>query len=124
MTVSQISIITSTLWSQNANTLPELISPGKSNNCIIGVVCTTSINGKRTPGSSSRWSGGTWTVKKYSQIKGLLYSKEPALQHQFNEAIDKLIRFREAEISSETCIKWPNQTKPSIFGTSRRISQP
>ena len=54
----------------------------------------------------------------------LLCSKEPALQHQFSEAIDKLNRVREAEISSETCIKWPNQTKPSIFGTSWRISQP
>ena len=36
----------------------------------------------------------------------------------------KLIQVCEAEISSETCIKWPNQTKLSIFGTSRRISQP
>jgi hypothetical protein len=36
----------------------------------------------------------------YSQIYDLLYSKEPALQHSYNEAIDKI-----------------------IFGTSRRISQ-
>ena len=33
----------------------------------------------------------------------ILYSKEPALQHGFNAAIDKLIRV--FEISSETCIK-------------------
>ena len=41
--------------------------------------------------------------KKYSQIYGLLYSKEPALQHRFNEAIGKLIRVCGAEISSEKC---------------------
>ena len=41
--------------------------------------------------------------KKYSQIQGLLYSKEPALQHRFNEAIGKLIRVLEAEISSKKC---------------------
>ena len=29
--------------------------------------------------------------KKYSQIYGLLYSKETALQHGFNAAIGKLI---------------------------------
>ena len=39
--------------------------------------------------------------KNNSQIKGLLYSKEPALQHRSNEAIDKLIRGRGAEISFE-----------------------
>ena len=43
--------------------------------------------------------------KECSQIKGLLYSKEPALQHRSNEAIDKLIRGRGVEISSETCDK-------------------
>ena len=62
--------------------------------------------------------------KKYSQIQALLYSKRPAWQHRSNKAIGKLIRVCGAEISSETCVKQPNQTKPSIFGTSRRISQP
>ena len=44
-------------------------------------------------------------LSKYSRIKGLLYSKEPALQHGFNAAIDKLIRVSEAEITSEMCDK-------------------
>ena len=39
------------------------------------------------------------------------------MQHRFNEAIDQLIRVREAEISSETCIKWPNQTV-NIWGAT------
>ena len=43
--------------------------------------------------------------QKYSQILGLFYSKEPALQHGFNEAIGKLMQVREAEIFSETCAK-------------------
>ena len=41
-----------------------------------------------------------------------------------NEEIDKRIRVCEAEISSETYIKLPNQAKLSIFGTSWRKSQP
>ena len=57
-----------------------------------------------------------------SQIQALLYSKRPALQHDYNEAIREIIRVRGAEISSKTCVKKPNQ--PSIFATSRRISQP
>ena len=43
--------------------------------------------------------------KIYSQILGLLYSKEPALQHGFNAAIDKLIQGRGAEIFSDMCAK-------------------
>ena len=43
--------------------------------------------------------------QKYSQILGLFYSKEPALQHGFNAAIDKLIRGRGAEIFFETCAR-------------------
>ena len=39
-----------------------------------------------------------------------------------HEAIREIIRVRGAEISSKTCVKKPNQ--PSIFATSRRISQP
>jgi hypothetical protein len=54
--------------------------------------------------------------KKYAQIKASLYSKRPALQHGSNKATGKLIRVRGAEISWETCVKEPNQTKPSIFG--------
>ena len=46
---------------KNANTLPELISPGKSNQCRIEVVGTNGRKKRRTPGSGSRWSGGTWT---------------------------------------------------------------
>jgi hypothetical protein len=42
---------------------------------------------------------------KYSCIWALLYSKELALQHGFNEAIDKLIRICGAEIYSKTCVK-------------------
>ena len=46
---------------KNANTLPELISTGKSNKCKFGAVGANDWKRKRTPGSSSRWSGGTWT---------------------------------------------------------------
>ena len=53
--------------------------------------------------------------KKCSQIKGLLYSKEPALQHRSNEAIDKLIQGCGAEISFE---KWFGK---SIYHTPRYL---
>ena len=59
-----------------------------------------------------------------SQIQALLYSKRPALQRDYNEAIPEIIRVCGAEISSKTRVKQPNQTKPSIFATYQRISQP
>ena len=61
-------------------------------------------------GSPKFWLKICWPLLKAklfpSQIQGLLYSKEPALQHRCNEAIDKLIRGRVAEISSEKCQKF------------------
>ena len=61
---------------------------------------------------------------KLSSNIGLLYLKQPARQHGFNEAIGKLIRVQGAEILLETCqilTVWFGWT---IFGTILRISQP
>ena len=52
-----------------------------------------------------------------------MYLEEPALQHGSNEAIDKFIRVRGAEISSEKCQKLTVWFGKALNHTSRRISQ-
>jgi hypothetical protein len=43
--------------------------------------------------------------------------KKSQWPHVFNEANDKLIRVRGAEISYKTYVNYPNQTKPSNLST-------
>jgi hypothetical protein len=67
--------------------------------------------------------GPLWGKKKSSSNIGLFDSKEPARQHNFNEAIGKLIRFCGAEKLLKMCqmlMVWFGWT---IFGTIQRISQ-